>query len=212
MMSAEAVAEGGPRADLPPLMEALAGVLARRAGRHEFKPNPKNRAAGVLVLFYLRAERLHVLLFRRTEKVPTHKGQVAFPGGSREPGDANLQETAMREAREELGVATDRAVPLGALKPFETFVSNFEVSPFCAWLLDPDPIFEAQPFEVQDILEVPVDELRLRKNRRRGRVPGFNVPIPLPYYKIDNTIIWGATGGIVEELLAALDEAEATLA
>jgi 8-oxo-dGTP pyrophosphatase MutT (NUDIX family) len=193
-------------------MEALAGVLARRAGSYDVKHNPKRRAAGVLVLFYLRAERLHLLLFRRTERVPTHKGQVAFPGGSREEVDGNLEETAMREAREELGVDTDRVVRLGALKPFDTFVSNFMVSPFCGWLVDPDPIFEAQPFEVEDVLEVPVDALRLQANRHRGRVPGFNVPIPLPYFKIDNTIIWGATGGIVEELIEALDEAEATLA
>ena len=103
-------------------------------------------------------------------------------------------------------------VRLGALKPFDTYVSNFVVSPFCGWLVDPDPIFEPQPFEVEDVIEVPVDELRHQKNRHRGRVPGFNIPIPLPYYKIDNTIIWGATGGIVEELLAALDEAEAAVA
>jgi len=193
-------------------MEALSRVLARRAATYVFEPNPRRRAAGVLVLFYLRAERLHLLFFRRTEKVPTHKGQVAFPGGSREPGDADLEETAMREAREELGIRTDRVVRLGALKPFDTFVSNFVVSPFCGWLLDPDPVFEAQPFEVEDVLEIPVDALRLQRNRHRGRVPGFNVPIPLPYYKVDLTVIWGATGGIVEELIEALDEAEAALA
>ncbi|GAC1334349.1 MAG: CoA pyrophosphatase [Candidatus Dormibacteria bacterium] len=197
---------------LPPLMEALMAVLARRAARYSFKPNPRRRAAGVLVLFYLRAERLHLLLFRRTEKVPTHKGQVAFPGGSREAADVSLEETAMREAREELGVDTDRVVRLGPLKPFETFVSNFVVSPFCGWLVDPDPLFTAQPFEVEDVLEVAVDDLRRQENRHRGLVPGFNVPFPLPYYRVDGTIIWGATGGIVEELVEALDEAEAMLA
>ncbi|MFN2464183.1 MAG: CoA pyrophosphatase [Candidatus Dormibacteria bacterium] len=197
--------------ELPPLMAALSSVLKTRKPTQEFVPNPRRRAAGVLVLFYLRAERLHLLFFRRTEKVPTHKGQVAFPGGSREPGDADLEETALREAEEELGVKRERVIRLGALRPFDTFVSNFVVSPFCGWLPDPDPVFEPQPFEVQDVLEVAVDELKLQKNRHRGRVPGFNVPIPLPYYRVDDTIIWGATGGIVEELIGALDEAEAAL-
>ena len=194
------------------MLQALAGVLARRAGEYNFSPNPKRRAAGVLVLFYLRALELHLLFFRRTEGVPTHKGQVAFPGGSREPDDADLEETAMREAREELGVDTDRVVRLGPLKPFDTFVSNFVVSPYCGWLRDADPVFVAQPFEVEDILEVRVDDLRLRQNRHRGRVPGFNVPFPLPYYRVGDAVIWGATGGIVEELITALDEAQASLA
>jgi len=193
-------------------MEALAAVLDRRAAAYSFKPNPRRRAAGVLVLFYVRAERLHLLFFRRTETVPTHKGQVAFPGGSREASDSSLEETAMREAREELGVETDRVVRLGPLKPFDTFVSNFVVSPFCGWLVDPDPLFAPQPFEVADVLEVAVDDLRRRDNRHRGLVPGFNVPFPLPYYRVDGSIIWGATGGIVEELIEALDEAEAMLA
>ncbi|MFN2466005.1 MAG: CoA pyrophosphatase [Candidatus Dormibacteria bacterium] len=210
-MSAGANVEERDLTKIPPLMASLAEVLRRRRSDYSFKANPKRRAAGVLVLFYLRAERLHLLFFRRTERVPTHKGQVAFPGGSREAGDADLQDTAMREAREELGINTERVVPLGALKPFDTFVSNFVVSPFCGWLLDPDPVFEAQPFEVEEVLEVAVDELRLQKNRHRGRVPGFNLPLPLPYYKIDGTVIWGATGGIVEELVGALGEAEASL-
>ena len=193
----------------PPLLQSLARVLQRRARTFDFKPSPKRRAAGVLALFYMREGRLHLVFFRRTEKVPTHKGQVAFPGGSGEADDKDLGETALREAWEELGIDRTRVVMLGALRPFETFVSNFVVSPFCGWLVDADPVFVAQPFEVAEVLEVPLEQLRNRKNRHRGKVPGFNVPIPLPYFRLADTIIWGATGGIVDELLGALDEAEA---
>jgi 8-oxo-dGTP pyrophosphatase MutT (NUDIX family) len=197
---------------VPPLLNALAEVLRERARDYDHQPGPRRRAAGVLVLFYRKAGAVHLLFFRRTERVPTHKGQVAFPGGSGEEVDRDLQETALREAREELGVDASRVVPMGALKPFDTFVSNFVVSPFAGWLVDPDPVFVAQPFEVEEVLEVPLDQLRLKKNRHRGRVPGFNVPIPLAYYRVGGAVIWGATGGIVEELLSALDEAEARLA
>lgn len=197
---------------VPPLLEALSGVLEKRAAGYDHQPSPRRRAAGVLALFYNRGQRLHLLFFRRTDEVPTHKGQVAFPGGSGEPGDRDLRDTAMREAREELGIDPERVVPLGALRPFDTFVSNFVVSPFVGWLLDPDPAFVRQPSEVAEVLEVPLDELRMRKNRHRGKVPGFSVPVPLPYYRVGPTVIWGATGGIVEELLGTLDEAEAALA
>ena len=197
---------------VPPLLQSLAEVLRERSRSYDHKPGPRRRAAGVLVLFYRKAGAVHLLFFRRTERVPTHKGQVAFPGGSGEEVDRDLHETALREAREELGVDASRVVPLGALKPFDTFVSNFVVSPFAGWLVDPDPVFVAQPFEVEEVLEVPLDDLRLKKNRHRGRVPGFSVPVPLPYYRVGGAVIWGATGGIVEELLGALDEAEARLA
>ena len=201
------------RLEIPPLLRALAEILRERAPGH-VAPPPRHsrRAAGVLALFYLRGGDLHLLFFKRTDSAPTHKGQVAFPGGSGEPGDVNLEATALREAREELGVEPHDVVVLGAMHPFDTFVSNFEVSPFCGWMTRPDPEFVAQPSEVETILEIPLAELRRKRNRRIGKVPGFNVPIPLPYYRVGDAVIWGATGGIVGELLGYLDEAEARLA
>jgi 8-oxo-dGTP pyrophosphatase MutT (NUDIX family) len=202
--------EGRP---LPPLLQALAAILRlRQMDYPEVKAPSKRRAAGVLVLFYQRHGELHVVFFKRTEKVPTHKGQVAFPGGSGEAKDNDLMATALREAQEELGIDPDRVVMIGPLKPFDTFVSNFVVSPFCGFLVDPEPVFTAQPFEVEEVYEVPLERLRAKRIRHRGRVPGFNVPFPLPYYRIDDAIIWGATGGIVGELLTALDEADSATA
>jgi 8-oxo-dGTP pyrophosphatase MutT (NUDIX family) len=198
---------------LPPLLGALAEVLGRREKDFpEVNAPSRRRAAGVLVLFYERSGELCIVFFKRTEKVPTHKGQVALPGGSGEEKDGDLMATALREAHEELGIDPDRVVMLGPLKPFDTFVSNFVVSPYCGFLVDPDPVFTPQPFEVEEVYEIPLKRLRDKRNRHRGRVPGFNVPFPLPYYKIDDAIVWGATGGIVGELLTALDEAESASA
>src|SRR5437899_1495383 len=106
---------------LPPLLEALAEILHRREQVHpEVNAPSKRRAAGVLALFYERHGELHLVFFRRTEKVPTHKGQVAFPGGSGEARDSDLMATALREAKEELGIDPDRVVMLGPLRPFDT--------------------------------------------------------------------------------------------
>jgi 8-oxo-dGTP pyrophosphatase MutT (NUDIX family) len=198
---------------LPPLLEALAEVLHRREQAYpELSAPSMRRAAGVLAIFYERQGELHLVFFKRTERVPTHKGQVAFPGGSGEAKDSDLMATALREAKEELGIDPDRVVMLGSLRPFDTFVSNFVVSPFCGYLIDPDPVFTAQTFEVEEVHEIALKRLRDKRSRHRGKVPGFNIPFPLPYYKIDDVIIWGATGSIVAELLTALDEADSATA
>jgi 8-oxo-dGTP pyrophosphatase MutT (NUDIX family) len=205
--------ERSPTATVPPLLDNLRVVLDRRSlGFTTPDPRSKRRAAGVLVLFYYRGGEIHVVFFKRTDKVPTHKGQVAFPGGSGDSGDLDLEATALREAHEELNVDPSRVTMLGPLRPFDTFVSNFMVSPFCGYLVDADPVFVPQPFEVEEVLEIPLAKLRDRRNRHRGKVPGFNLPIPLPYYRVDGAVIWGASGGIVEELLSALDEADSLTA
>jgi 8-oxo-dGTP pyrophosphatase MutT (NUDIX family) len=196
---------------LPPLLASLRDVLQQPAEARHTPRSAGRRQAAVLVPFFNRGDEMRVLVFRRTDRVPTHKGQVAFPGGAEDPGDRDLLDTALREANEEVGIERDDVVVLGPLPAFDTRVSDFVVSPFCGYLPRRDPEFVPQDFEVDEVLEIPLDELRSPQNRHWGLVPGFSIPIPLPYYRVGDTIIWGASGGIVDNLLEALDEAEARI-
>jgi len=191
---------------LPPLLASLKEVLAHRPKPR--KANPDRRAAAVLVPFFYRDNDLRIVLTLRTESVPTHKGQVAFPGGAVDSTDGTLLDAALREAHEELGIDRSSVVPIGPLRPFNTRVSDFVLYPFCGYLPQANPVFVPQPSEVDQVLEVSLEDLRHHSARKRGLVPGFSrmVPIPLPYYKVDSTVIWGASGAVVDDLLHALDE------
>ena len=181
-------------AELPPLLASLQRVLAGRTLQVPKVEPGRRRAAGVLVPFFNRDERLQVLFIRRTDRVPTHKRQVAFPGGAAEPEDDSLLDTALREASEEVGIEPTAVTVLGPLQAFDTRVSDFVISPFCGYLPGPDPAFRPTDFEVEEVLEVPLDQLRDPETRHWGLVPGFNLPIPLTYYKVGEAIIWGASG------------------
>ncbi|HOG48207.1 MAG TPA: CoA pyrophosphatase, partial [Anaerolineae bacterium] len=100
--------------------------------------------AGVLVLLYPHGEALSVALTRRCDHLTAHAGQISFPGGLREPGDASLRDTALREAREELGLDRRGLEHLGPLTPLEIPVSANRIHPWVAYAparpaLHPDP-------------------------------------------------------------------------
>ncbi|MBE9518912.1 MAG: CoA pyrophosphatase, partial [Bacteroidetes bacterium] len=89
--------------------------------------------AAVLVLFYPSDGKTHLVFIKRNEYDGPHSAQVSFPGGAREANDLSLEETALRETREELGVDGQIEV-LGALTPLHIPVSNFMVYPFVGWM------------------------------------------------------------------------------
>src|SRR5262245_40757698 len=87
------------------------------------------RLAAVLAPLYLHAGRPHLLFTRRAATLSAHRGEIAFPGGSYDPADETLAQTALREAQEEIGLAPERVTLLGALEPVVTVVSNFTIIP-----------------------------------------------------------------------------------
>src|SRR5438093_9651313 len=160
-----------------------------------------------------------MLLIRRTTTI-NHPGQVAFPGGRPEPSDAGLLATALREAYEELGIAPSTVQIVGALPVVETMTSNYAISPFVGRLAA-RPALRIQVSEVAAVLDVPVAAL-LREGLPIEEewllpLPGerapatSNGPAAAPqtrrvrFYPWREDKIWGATGRILESLVAALN-------
>lgn len=189
-------------------MDDVRRRLLREWPERELIGGPKGegplREAAVLIPLYVRDRELFTLFTRRTDKVEHHKGQISFPGGSKEPADANLWETAIRETEEEIGLPRAAARLLGTLPKVVT-VTDFEVTPFVAAI--PYPL-ELKPHrdEVERILELPVSYLLNPRvvEERPIRWKGRDVLTPVYHYAGD--AIWGATAHILGDLLAALSD------
>ena len=154
--------------------------------------------ASVLIAVVLR-EQPTVLLTERTAHLSTHSGQVAFPGGRADPEDATPAHTALREAEEEVGLAPEFVVVLGALPTYVTG-SSFIITPVVA-LVRPDCVLRPNPYEVADLFEVPLDFLLNPANHRRHVFDLDGVHrewFSMPYQQGDkNHFIWGATAGML---------------
>ena len=178
--------------------EELADLLA---------PDARMADAAVLVPLVPRGAGLDVLLTRRTDALRHHPGQVSFPGGRVEDDDADAVAAALREAKEEVGLARSQAQPLGYLDPLAT-VTGFRVLPVVA-RIDPGFVAVPDPAEVSDVFEVSLDWLMSPGNLRniamdyRGRrreVFEFLRPPSAPAQRI-----WGTTASILYNLRQRLE-------
>ena len=162
------------------------------------------RPAAVLIPLYVREKALWTLFTKRTDLVEHHKGQISFPGGGKDAGDANLWETAVRETEEEIGVPRKGVRLLGALPRLVT-VTEFEVAPFVGAI--PYPVaFAPRPGEVESIIEVPLAYLLdpMVVEERPVKWKGTDVMTLVYHYK--GHAIWGATARILADLLAVMRE------
>ena len=155
-------------------------------------------SAAVLVPIVTRPEGLSVLFTLRTPHLSAHAGQVSFPGGRVEPGDADEAAAALRETEEEIGLRRDRIRLAGRLDTYVTR-TGFRIYPLVGFVTPP-LVLVPDPQEVADVFEVPLDFLIDPANRRResrlyqGRERFFWA---IPY---DGRYIWGATAGMVVNL------------
>jgi 8-oxo-dGTP pyrophosphatase MutT (NUDIX family) len=153
--------------------------------------------AGVLVPVFVEEGELHVVFTLRRDDLRRHPGEISFPGGRREPEDPDLLATALREAREEIGLAADAVEVIGALQPTSTFVTSYSIYPFVG-VVAAGSVWTAQATEVAEVIELPLPALTAGYARRR--ISRRGVPIRTDTYVVGERLIWGATARILADL------------
>ncbi|MGD2294291.1 MAG: CoA pyrophosphatase [Candidatus Aminicenantes bacterium] len=158
--------------------------------------------AGVLVLMYPVKDQLHLVLTRRTEKVDHHQAQISFPGGQQEKGET-LEQTALRETREELGIEPATVYIFGRLTPLYIPPTNYCIYPVVA-KVDERPRFRPSSLEVADVLEIPLSHLIDPDTVRKEIWTIRGLEVEVPFYSFEGHKIWGATAMVLAEFLDLL--------
>jgi 8-oxo-dGTP pyrophosphatase MutT (NUDIX family) len=153
--------------------------------------------AAVLVPLYMQDGELHAVFTKRRDDLRRHPGEISFPGGRFEEGEANLTVTALREAEEEIGLPAEAVEILGALQPTPTIATGYAIYPFVG-MIDAGRTWIPSPREVAEVLELSLAELITGYGRRRLVRRGL--PIRTDTYLVGDHLIWGATARILADL------------
>jgi len=145
-----------------------------------------------------------LIFTERRADLRRHAGEISFPGGRQDEGDADFAATALREAEEEIGLDPAAVELSGALSPTTTFATGYRIYSFVGLIPAPEELrLEPSPHEVETVLAYSLDVLRagygMRRLVRRG------IPIHTPTYEVEGQVIWGATARILGDLLDRLD-------
>lgn len=182
------------------LREALAGLLLSPEDAAQLDVHGRTDAA-VLVPLYRDGNDLYAVFTERRKDLRRHAGEVSFPGGRQDEGEPTLQATALREAEEEIGLASDAVEIVGALRPTPTIATGYAIYPFVG-VIEPGMTWTLSAREVARVLELSLAQLR--DGYERKRLIRRGIPILSDTYSVDGQLIWGATARIVRDLLERL--------
>ena len=180
------------------LRDRIAAILAQRCPHEETVPG--YRQAAVLLPLYETEVGPHFVLTKRTERVPTHKGQISFPGGGFQSGDGDLLATALRESEEEIGLRRGDVDVVGVLDDTLTAASSHVVRPFVGFVPHPYP-FRLASFEIDQLVHLPLRPL-LEPNCFREEVwDRDGRPHSVFFYEHDGHTVWGLTARILKQFV-----------
>lgn len=186
------------------------GAAAIRAALDEAGPGREHpieatgiRASAVLAPFYEEAGDTFLVFTRRAQHLRSHRGEVSFPGGGHDPGDADLRQTALREAWEEVQLRPESVEIVGELDHLTTVTSRSFIVPYVG-RLEARPDLEPNPDEVEAILHVPIRLLLDPEafHGERWALPGLDRPVY--FFEVPGDTIWGATAAMLVNLLSIL--------
>ena len=194
-----AAAPGDLPAWLAPLVRAASATNAADFLRWgQPAGEPAGRASAVLILLGEGAAGPEVLLIERAERLRSHAGQPAFPGGAVDPSDLGPADTALREAAEEVGLDPSGVRVVALLPELYLPPSGFLVTPVLAWWQRPGPVGVVDAAEVARVERVPVAELVDPANRCRVRHPSGYIGAA---FTVRGMLVWGFTAGLLDRVL-----------
>ena len=162
------------------------------------------RKAAVLMLFYPKNEKTHLVLIERNSYLGVHSSQIAFPGGKVEANDPSILYTALRETQEEIGIAMDKIKIIRSFTEVYIPPSNFMVFPFLGYANE-ELQFTPDSKEVAIIIELPIaDFLDDTRVVNKKMTTSYSDDILVPAFKIQEHYVWGATAMILSELKEVL--------
>ena len=180
------------------MKDAIAELLRQRVAWKA--THPEFRQAAVLLPLSMSNAGLHLVLTKRTELVPTHKGQISFPGGGFEEGDGDLLATALREAQEEIGLRPEDVQIVGRLDDMVTVTSRHVVRPFVGIVPHRYP-YRPDPFEIERLIHLPISGLLRGEPFREEIWEREGGPVSVFFYEHDGDTVWGLTARILKQFM-----------
>ena len=159
------------------------------------------KCAAVLIPLLRQDDEWHLLFTRRTDKVESHKGQVSFPGGACDEGETTPEETALREANEEVGIDPQKVRVLGKIMNMIT-ITSFRVTPVVG-IIEWPTVLHVGKDEVERVFTIPLNWLAEKNNRWEFSIPGRNRSL-IVYHPYDGELLWGATARMTVDFLKVL--------
>lgn len=184
----------------PWFVEPVRAALAA-APKAAVRDREGQRSAAVLLMLFEENGDPVLVFTKRSESLRLHKGEISFPGGGMDPSDTSLEQTALRETEEELGVPAADVRVIGELGELQTFVTGFIVKPFVG-LVPARDVYDHSEAEIAEVIKVPLPKLIEVGREAEWEVRGTRYTTDV--FDVDGNVIWGATGRILREFLDAV--------